>query len=79
MRPIFAIAPLAILLALIGPTPHEANRMLARLKARLFPEEAAAPAQSASPAVLVKPGLKQGPQAWVATTPSPLVQISSRQ
>ncbi|MBI2733479.1 MAG: hypothetical protein HYX44_09335 [Aquabacterium sp.] len=29
MRPLYAIAPLALLLALFGPTPHEANKVLA--------------------------------------------------
>ncbi|RTL31690.1 MAG: hypothetical protein EKK47_07520 [Burkholderiales bacterium] len=32
MRPLFAIAPLALLLALFGPTPHEANKVLADFK-----------------------------------------------
>lgn len=29
MRPLYAIAPLALLLALFGPPPHEANKVLA--------------------------------------------------
>jgi hypothetical protein len=33
MRPLFAIAPLALLLALIGPTPRDANQAIADLKA----------------------------------------------
>lgn len=28
MRPLYAIAPLALLLAIFGPTPHEANKAL---------------------------------------------------
>lgn len=32
MRPLYAIAPLALLLALFGPTPHEANKVLADFK-----------------------------------------------
>lgn len=31
MRPLYAIAPLALLLALFGPTPHETNKASARL------------------------------------------------
>jgi hypothetical protein len=37
MRPLFAIAPLALVLALIGPTPHEANQGFARFMARILP------------------------------------------
>ncbi|KGM40004.1 hypothetical protein JY96_08065 [Aquabacterium sp. NJ1] len=29
MRPLYAIAPLALLLTLFGPPPHEANKVLA--------------------------------------------------
>ncbi len=32
MRPLYAIAPLALLMALFGPTPHEANKVLANFK-----------------------------------------------
>lgn len=38
MRPLFAIAPLAIVLALIGPTPHEANQVLTALKQKFLPD-----------------------------------------
>lgn len=38
MRPLFAIAPLAVVLALIGPTPHEANQVLTALKAKFLPD-----------------------------------------
>lgn len=34
MRPLYAIAPLALLLTLFGPTPHEANKALDDFKAR---------------------------------------------
>ena len=37
MRPLFAIAPLALVLTLIGPTPHEANHSFARFMARFAP------------------------------------------
>jgi hypothetical protein len=37
MRPLFAIAPLALVLTLIGPTPTEANQSLSRFLARLTP------------------------------------------
>ena len=40
MRPLFAIAPLALVLALIGPTPREADQAFARFKARIFPSKA---------------------------------------
>lgn len=36
MRPLFAIAPLALLLALIGPTPNEANQALAAFRDRFL-------------------------------------------
>lgn len=46
MRPLFAIAPLALLLVLIGPTPHEANQALANLKAHFMaPKVPAQPEQ----------------------------------
>jgi hypothetical protein len=38
MRPLFAIAPLAGLLMMIGPQPREAEEMVAGLKARLLGE-----------------------------------------
>jgi hypothetical protein len=34
MRPLYAIAPLALLLTLFGPTPHEANKALDDFRAR---------------------------------------------
>lgn len=45
MRPLFAIAPLALLLVLIGPVPKEANQALAAIKAKILP--ANKPAQGA--------------------------------
>lgn len=41
MRPLFAIAPLALLLALIGPTPHEANQALVNFKDHFLTAKAA--------------------------------------
>lgn len=39
MRPLFAIAPLALLLVLIGPVPKEANQALAAIKAKILPAD----------------------------------------
>lgn len=36
MRPLFAIAPLAAVLVLVGPTPHEANVAIAKIRDRLL-------------------------------------------
>lgn len=41
MRPLYAIAPLALLLTLFGPTPHEANKALDDFKARFAAPKAA--------------------------------------
>jgi hypothetical protein len=48
MRPLFAIAPLAIVLALIGPTAPEASEVLAAAKA-WFLSYQSAPQQGLTP------------------------------
>ncbi len=40
MRPLYAIAPLALLLALFGPTPHEADKVLAEFMAHFLGQKA---------------------------------------
>jgi len=73
MRPIFAIAPLAAVFVLVGPTPHEANVMLSRFWERLIPGEAEPkpdlPEQTAkqAPTQVAKPTLRQ-PASTLATT-----------
>jgi hypothetical protein len=69
MRPLFAIAPLAAVLVLVGPTPHEANVTLAKMWARLLPadtatqqaQDIAAPTQAAA-----KPAMRHGSPAFTS-------------
>ncbi|TAK93621.1 MAG: hypothetical protein EPO09_12145 [Aquabacterium sp.] len=55
MRPLFAIAPLALLLALIGPTPHEANQALAAFKERFMSPKTPQRVESAHDLAIIKP------------------------
>jgi len=55
MRPLFAIAPLALVLSLIGPTPTEANQSFANFVARFVPSKAWE--QTDRTAATDKPGL----------------------
>jgi hypothetical protein len=58
MRPLFAIAPLALVLTLIGPTPNEANQSLSRFVARLAPTKVFE--QSTRNASVDKPSMMSG-------------------
>jgi len=60
MRPILAIAPLAAVLFLVGPTPHEANVALAKLWKRILPADTAVvqQAKESAPALAHQPGLR---------------------
>ena len=64
MRPLFAIAPLALVLALIGPTPHEADQAFARFKARILPAKTSE--QSHVGREIDKPSMMSGAPALTA-------------
>lgn len=55
MRPLYAIAPLALLLALIGPTPNEANQALAAFKERFMSPKTPQRVESAHDLAVIKP------------------------
>lgn len=57
MRPLYAIAPLALLLALFGPPPHEANKVLAEFMDQVLGHKAAQPLDSGGERVRTKPDL----------------------
>lgn len=57
MRPLFAIAPLALLLALIGPTPNEANQALAAFKERFMNQKSPQRVESAHDLATIKPAM----------------------
>lgn len=57
MRPLFAIAPLALLLALIGPTPNEANQALAAFKERFLTPKTPQHVESGHELATTKPSL----------------------
>ncbi|MGC4062724.1 MAG: hypothetical protein QM749_18525 [Aquabacterium sp.] len=63
MRPLFAIAPLALVLTLIGPTPNEANQSLTRLLARFTPSKVFEGGHNAS---VDKPSMMSGSPALTA-------------
>jgi hypothetical protein len=70
MRPLFAIAPLAAVLVLVGPTPHEANVALAKMWDRLLPADTATQQaqDTAAPTHLAaKPGMRHGAPALTAS------------
>jgi hypothetical protein len=64
MRPLFAIAPLALVLALIGPTPHEADQAFARFKARIMPSKVFEPSRVGQ--TTDKPSMMSGAPALTA-------------
>lgn len=69
MRPLFAIAPLALLLALIGPTPNEANEALNAFKARLWsPAMPTHATQQDHQMSVAQPALYRNSPAFSATT-----------
>jgi hypothetical protein len=57
MRPLFAIAPLALLLALFGPTPHEANQAIEAFKARFMAPKAPQQVERSHEASITKPSM----------------------
>lgn len=57
MRPLYAIAPLALLLALFGPTPHEANKVLADFMDHFLGHEAARQVDNSTGSRANKPAL----------------------
>ncbi len=59
MRPLFAIAPLALLLVLIGPTPHEANQALANIKSYFMPTKVPARAERSRELAAAKPSMSK--------------------
>lgn len=64
MRPLFAIAPLALVLTLIGPTPNEANQSLSRFLARFTPAKVFE--QTSRNASVDKPSMMSGAPALTA-------------
>ena len=60
MRPLFAIAPLAALLVVFGPTPHEANVALTKLWDQFTPDPDTADAP---------PGANEPARVGLATAP----------
>jgi ABC-type nitrate/sulfonate/bicarbonate transport system permease component len=64
MRPLFAIAPLAAMLLVLGPTPHETNAALAEVWQRVVQADAGAEqvsrqvVESGPVDRLAKPGLR---------------------
>lgn len=75
MRPIFAIAPLAAVLVLVGPTPHEANVALARMSAdiwkRLMPADTGADEHAKeAPLLAANPGLRHAGPAFTSKVQS---------
>ena len=59
MRPLFAIAPLALLLVLIGPTPHEANQALANIKSYFMPTKAPVQTEQSPELAVAKPSMSK--------------------
>lgn len=57
MRPLYAIAPLALLLALFGPTPHEANKALADFMDHFLGHKASQQLDNSADARANKPAL----------------------
>jgi len=72
MRPLFAIAPLALLLVLIGPTPHEANQALANIKSYFMPTKAPAQTEQSRELAAAKPSLSNNAGFSVMQTSSNL-------
>lgn len=57
MRPLYAIAPLALILVLIGPTPHEANQAISEFKSRFMAPKMPQRVEVSHEPALNKPGL----------------------
>lgn len=78
MRPLYAIAPLALLLALIGPTPHEANQALAAFKERFMTPKTPLRVESAHDLAVIKPTLAGTGSAFNAAHKGGVIEASFR-
>lgn len=78
MRPLYAIAPLALLLALVGPTPHEANKVLSDFKDRLIGAKEAAHSANRDTASAGKPAMLGGNAPFAANGNGTVVETAFR-
>jgi hypothetical protein len=76
MRPLYAIAPLALLLVFFGPTPHETNQALAAFKSRLTEPKAPQHTDMVHNAAPVKPGLVGNTTAFSANHTGKVIEAS---
>lgn len=78
MRPLYAIAPLALLLTLFGPTPHEANKALDDFKARFAAPKLSTQADNGQGTPLAKPALMESNRGGEPSAGNAVMEVSYR-
>ncbi|HEX5356321.1 MAG TPA: hypothetical protein VFW93_08880 [Aquabacterium sp.] len=76
MRPLYAIAPLALLLALIGPTPNEANQALTAFKDRFMTPKTPQRVESAHDLAVIKPAIAGNGSSFSAMHKNGVIEAS---
>lgn len=76
MRPLYAIAPLALLLALIGPTPNEANQALSAFKDRFMTPKTPQRVEATHDLAVIKPTMAGNGSTFSAVHKGSLIEAS---